>query len=125
MQAKRKWHRVSSLFKQRVSGGLGSLATTQDVAVLHRVTGELPTTVETLVNPAQASQQLQVQQDSSTMSLGSLIEKARQGINEKNAAATGDIICTPPPCVAKGKAASTPSRHSKRREGSTLEHSVE
>jgi hypothetical protein len=39
--------------------------------------------------------------------------------------ATGEIICTPPPCVAKGKAASTPSRHIKRREGSTSEHSVE
>jgi hypothetical protein len=56
------------------------------------------------------------------MSLGFLIEKGLQGINEKNAAATGEIICTPPPRVAKGQAASTPSRHNKRREGSTSEH---
>jgi hypothetical protein len=59
------------------------------------------------------------------MSLGSLVEKALQGINEKNAAAIGEIICTPPPQVSKGKAASTPLRHSKRREGSTSDHSVE
>jgi hypothetical protein len=56
------------------------------------------------------------------MSLGSIVEKALQGINDKNAAATGEIICTPPAHVAKGKAASTPSRH---RESSTSEHSVE
>jgi hypothetical protein len=104
---------------------VGSLATTQDVVVPHRVTGELPTQVETSVNPTQLSRQLQVQRDSSAMSLDSLIEKALQGINEKNVVATGEIICTPPPRVAMGKAASTPSRHSKRREGSTLEHSVE
>jgi hypothetical protein len=65
---------IISVCNQKAGGG--SLDTTQDVAVLHGVTGELPTAVETLVNPAQASQQLQVQQDSSTMFLGSLVVKA-------------------------------------------------
>jgi hypothetical protein len=74
-------------------------------------------------------QQLPLDHNSSSLSLGPLLERALKGVKEKAAANASDnatnLTCTPPPRQPRTKAASTPTRRSKRREGSTDEHSVD
>jgi hypothetical protein len=74
-------------------------------------------------------QQLPLAHNSSSLSLGPLLERALKGVKEKAASNASDnatnLSCTPPPRQPRSKAASTPTRHSKRREGSTGEHSVD
>jgi hypothetical protein len=74
-------------------------------------------------------QQLPLDHNSSSLSLGPLLERSLKGVKEKAAANASDnatnLSCTPPPRQPRTKAASTPTRRSKRREGSTDEHSVD
>jgi hypothetical protein len=82
-----------------------------------------------LQNDSVLPQQLPLAHNSSSLSLGPLLERALKGVDEKAAANSSDnatnLSCTPPPRQPRTKAASTPTRLSKRREGSPAEHSVD
>jgi hypothetical protein len=82
-----------------------------------------------LQNDSVLPQQLRLAHNSSSLSLGPLLERVLKGVDEKAAANSSDnatnLSCTPPPRQPRTKAASTPTRLSKRREGSPAEHSVD
>jgi hypothetical protein len=85
--------------------------------------------VAIMVEDAMVAPQMPAIHNSPTLSLGPLLDRALEGIKGKTEAnASNDLrmlMKTPPPHEARPKAASTPSRHSKRREGSTSKHLVE
>jgi hypothetical protein len=81
-----------------------------------------------MVEDAVVAPQMPAIHNSPTLCLGPLLDRALKGIKEKTEAnASNDLrmLMKTPPHEARPKAASTPSRHSKRRKSSTSEHLVE